>query len=101
NPSNGPAEGGNNGAPRRWTRVLEPEQIAMQAGRQMPFLRLPVRAGVFSDRQLRLRQLAAAHPMRDYLLFIADLAQAQHEQVQLQPDCVLPDAPALPSAARA
>ncbi|MDZ4356688.1 MAG: formate dehydrogenase accessory protein FdhE, partial [Variovorax sp.] len=71
--------------PIRTTRVLDPEQIAMQAGQQMPFLRLPVRAAVFSDRQLRLRQLAASHPMREYLIFIADLAQAQHQVLQAYP----------------
>jgi FdhE protein len=70
------------GSPARTTRLLDPEQIAIQAGRQMPFLRLPQRASVFADRQLRLRQLAASHPMRDYLLFIANLAQAQHESLQ-------------------
>ena len=36
----------------RTTRVLDPEQIAMQAGRQTPFLRLPTRASAFADRAL-------------------------------------------------
>ncbi|SFO13382.1 Tat proofreading chaperone FdhE [Variovorax sp. PDC80] len=87
--------------PIRTTRVLEPEQIAMQAGRQMPFLRLPVRAAAFSDRQLRLRQLAASHPMREYLIFIADLAQAQHQVLQDHAPVALPEAEALEAASRA
>jgi len=90
-----------NPPPIRTTRVLEPEQIAMQAGRQMPFLRLPVRAAVFSDRQLRLRQLAASHPMREYLIFIADLAQAQHQVLQDYPPVALPESAALEAAAQA
>jgi len=89
-----------NPPPIRTTRVLDPEQIAMQAGRQMPFLRLPVRAAAFSDRQLRLRQLAASHPMREYLVFIADLAQAQHQVLQDHAPVALPAADALEAAAR-
>jgi len=88
-------------SPLRTTRVLDPEQIAMQAGRQMPFLRLPVRSLVFSDRQLRLRQLAASHPMREYLLFIADLAQAQHQVLQDHAGVALPGSEALEAAAKA
>lgn len=84
------------------SRLLDPEQIAVQAGRQMPFLRLPQRASVFAERALRLRQLAAAHPMRDYLMFIAELAQAQHDQLQqLQAGAgvPVPDAAACDAAA--
>jgi FdhE protein len=87
--------------PAYTTRVLSAEEIALQAGRQMPFLRLPQRALVFSDRQLRLRQLAASHAMRDYLLFIADLASAQHQVLQDHPDVDLPDAEACAAAAKA
>lgn len=87
--------------PVRATRVLSAEEIAMQAGRQMPFVRLPSRASVFADRQLRLRQLAASHPMREYLLFIAELASAQHEVLQRYPDVALPDAAACDAAAKA
>ncbi|MGJ7544573.1 formate dehydrogenase accessory protein FdhE [Variovorax sp. LT1R16] len=87
--------------PVRTTRVLSPEEIAMQAGRQMPFVRLPVRAAVFSDRQLRLRQLAASHPMREYLLFVADLAAAQHQALQDHPPVAVPDASACDAAAKA
>jgi FdhE protein len=87
-------------SPLRTTRVLDPEQIAMQAGRQMPFLRLPVRSLLFFDRQLRLRQLAASHPMREYLVFIADLAQAQHQVLQDYAAVTLPGHDALEAAAK-
>ena len=87
--------------PAYTTRVLSVEEIALQAGRQMPFLRLPQRALVFSDRQLRLRQLAASHAMRDYLLFVADLASAQHQVLQDYPEVALPDDDACAAAAKA
>ncbi|CAN5612154.1 formate dehydrogenase accessory protein FdhE [soil metagenome] len=90
-----------NPPPIRTTRVLDPEQIAMQAGRQMPFLRLPVRASVFADRALRLRQLAASHPMREYLIFIADLAQAQQLVLNDFPAVEMPEPEALEAASRA
>ncbi len=73
----------------------------MQAGRQMPFVRLPARAAVFSDRQLRLRQLAASHPMGDYLLFVADLASAQHRVLKDYPEITIPDSAACTAAAKA
>lgn len=73
----------------------------MQAGRQMPFLHMPVGASVFADRQLRLRQLAASHAMRDYLLFIADLSSAQQEVLNSYPDVAIPDTDACTAAAKA
>jgi len=88
-------------ASTRTTRLLSPEEIAVQAGQQVPFLRLPERASVFAEREMRLRERAAAHPMRDFLLFMAELARSQHEVLQNQPAVVLPDAAALDAAARA
>ena len=85
----------------RPVRVLSAEEIAVQAGRQMPQVNLPRRASLFDDRQLRLRQLAAAHPMREYLLFIADLCSAQHAVFQDYAEVALPDAEACDMAARA
>ncbi len=84
--------------PFRSTRVLDPEQIALQAGRQMPRVLLPGRASVFFDRQLRLRQLAASHAMREYLLFIAELVSAQHLVLQNYADVAMPDAAACAAA---
>ena len=82
-------------------RLLTPEEIAVQAGQQTPFLRLPERASVFAERQLRLRQLSAGHPMRDYLLFIAELARAQHGLLRDYPPVALPDAAQIDAASRA
>lgn len=80
------------------TRLLSPEEIAVQAGQQVPFLRLPERAGVFAERELRLRQLAGGHAMREYLLFVAELARAQHELLADYPAVALPDATQIDAA---
>lgn len=71
-------------------RLLSPEEIAAQSPQQVPFIRLPKRESVFADRETRLRQLAASHPMRDYLLFLADLTHAQHLLLQNFPAIELP-----------
>jgi FdhE protein len=81
--------------------LLSPEEIAARAGHQVTFLRLPERSTVFAEREMRLRQLAAAHPMRDFLLFAAELARAQHLVLQAYPDTALPDQAALEAAAKA
>jgi FdhE protein len=81
--------------------LLSPEEIAVRAGREVPFLRLPEPASVFADRALRLRQLAAGHPMRDYLLFAAELAQAQHGVLGDYPAVALPTPAQLDAAALA
>jgi FdhE protein len=60
-------------------KLLTPEEIAVQAGGQVAFLRLPTIATVFAEREMRLRQLSAGHAMRDYLLFVAELCRAQQE----------------------
>lgn len=57
-------------------RLLPAEQIATQAAPVATSLHFPER-DVFAERALRLRELAAAHPMRDYLLFAAALVEAQ------------------------
>jgi len=81
-------------------KLMTPEEIAVRAGEQTPFLHLP-QAGVFAERALRLKQLASEHPMRDFLLFAAELAQSQHEQLKHMPTLTLPDGDALEAAARA
>lgn len=81
--------------------LLSPEEIAVRAGQQVSYLRLPQRGALFFERETRLRQLAAAHPMRDFLLFAAELARAQHAVLQSYPAVALPDAAALDAAARA
>lgn len=83
------------------TRLLSPEEIAVQAGQQVPFLRQPVRASVFAERETRLRQLAAGHAMRDFLLFAAELARAQHSLLNNYPDVALPTPEQIDAASRA
>lgn len=83
-------------------RLLTPEQIALRAaGDPVPFLRLPEAATVFAERALRLRQLAAGHPMRDFLLFTAAIAEAQHTLLQQPRTLTLPDAAAVQAAIQA
>jgi FdhE protein len=82
------------------TRLLSPEEIAVQAGQQVPFLHLPERSTVFAQREMRLRRRAASHSMGDFLLFMAELARGQHGVLQNYPAVVLPDAAALDAASR-
>ena len=82
------------------TRLMSPEEIAVRAGEQLQFLRLP-EPGLFAERALRLRRLAEGHAMRDYLLFIAELAQAQHEALKEAVVLALPDAAQIEAAANA
>jgi FdhE protein len=81
-------------------RLLSPEQIAVGAGEQTPFLRLPDPQSVFAQRELRLRALAAGHPMRDYLLLVAEIALAQHRSMAGPPPGDLPDRASMDDAAR-
>lgn len=83
------------------SRLASPEEIAAGAGSsQVPLLHLPERVTVFAERAQRLRQLAAGHAMRDYLLFAADLVQAQHDRLQAHPAPTVPDPAALDAAAQ-
>lgn len=81
-------------------RILSPEEIAVRAGEQLTFLHLP-EAGVFAERALRLRELAAGHAMRDFLLFAAELAEAQHRALSSRLEVPLPTAEQVEAAARA
>jgi len=80
--------------------LLSPEEIAVRAGRQPPHLYLPRRAEVFAERDIRLRQNAAGHAMRDYLLLMADVARAQHDALQAAPAARLPGTAALEQASQ-
>lgn len=71
------------------TRLRTPEEIALNAGADLPRLLLPG-ADVFAERALRLRQLAAGHAMCDYLLLMAGVCEAQHAQLARYPDVPLP-----------
>jgi FdhE protein len=82
------------------TRLLSPEEIAVQAGQQIPFLHMPERSTVFAEREMRLRQCAATHSMKDFLLFMAEVARSQHAALQKYPPVMLPDAAAIDAASR-
>jgi FdhE protein len=60
-------------------RILDPAQIEAFAERSIPRVRLPDPA-VFEQRAERLRSLSANHSLREYLLLMAALAEAQQEQ---------------------
>lgn len=81
-------------------RIMPPEEIAARGGGETPHLLWPQRDTVFAEREMRLRQLAAGHAMRDYLLFMADLAHAQQAALRDMPDVPLPGVKALDEAAR-
>lgn len=81
------------------TRLLTPEEIALRAGQNFARLRLP-EVDVFAQRALRLRQLAAGHAMRDYLMFVAQLAEAQDQALRAHPPVPLPSAAQLEAAAQ-
>lgn len=80
-------------------KLLSPEEIAVRAGEQLTFLHLPD-AGVFAARAVRLRQLADGHAMRDFLLFVAELADAQHRALKAGVTVPVPSAEQVDAAAR-
>lgn len=81
--------------------LLSPEEIAVRAGQEAQFFRLPVRGEVFAERDIRLRQGAAGNSMRDYLLLMADVVRAQHDVLQTYPTVKLPSAADIDAASRA
>ncbi len=81
-------------------RVMSPEEIAAPAGGETPYLLWPERSTLFAEREMRLRQLAAHHPMREFLLFAAEIARAQQALLSNFPDVPLPDEAQLDRAAR-
>ncbi|MCY4754535.1 formate dehydrogenase accessory protein FdhE [Pelomonas aquatica] len=70
-------------------KILSPEEIAVRAGEQLSFLHLP-EPGLFAERARRLRALAEGHAMRDFLLFVAELAEAQHRALSARVAVPLP-----------
>lgn len=81
-------------------KLLSPEEIAVRAGEQLSFLHLP-ETDVFADRALRLRALADGHAMRDFLFFVAELAEAQHRALSRPLAVPLPTPEQIDEAARA
>lgn len=80
---------------------MTPEEIAARQVADAPYVRWSAPARLFSERALRLRQLAAGHAMRDYLIFIADLADAQQQALNVPRTLDLPSQDHLGQAARA
>ena len=82
------------------TRLRTPEEIAINAGVEMPRLLLPGDQ-VFAERAVRLRQLAAGHAMRDYLLLMAVVCEAQQTRLGAFPVVPLPSAEQADTASQA
>ena len=80
-------------------RILPRGEIESLDHTRIPRLRMPSRAGVFSDRATRLRSLAADSPVGGYLALMAALAQAQ--QHALRGFTPAPPDPALVERAKA
>ncbi|MBS0505931.1 MAG: formate dehydrogenase accessory protein FdhE [Proteobacteria bacterium] len=73
-------------------QINSPEDIRQRSGLEVPPLLLPDPRKLFAERALRLRQLAAGHAMRDYLMLMAVVCEAQHARLQQYPEVPLPDA---------
>ena len=82
-------------------RLRTPEEIALRAGVDFARLLPPQRGQVFADRALRLRQLAAGHAMRDYLLLMAVVCEAQHQRLPAYPAVPLPTSDQADAASQA
>ncbi len=82
-------------------RLLSPEEIAVRAGGEIPFLRFPDRITAFGEREMRLRQLRPGHAMGDYLAFVAEVAKAQGEVLATKIDVALPSPDQIEAAAKA
>src|SRR5690606_33222010 len=63
-------------------RILPRGEIEGLDRTRIPRLRMPERAGVFSDRAARLRSLAGSSPIGDYLGLMARLADAQQRALK-------------------
>jgi len=71
------------------TNIIQPGEIGQPVS-EIPFLYLPERSAVFRDRAARLRSLAQGHTMQDFLLFVADISDAQQAALNSFPDVPLP-----------
>src|SRR5690606_37326238 len=78
-------------------RILPRGEIESLDHTRIPRLRMPGRAGVFSDRAARLRALAADSPVGAYLALMATLADAQQRALKAFVP-TLPDADAIARA---
>lgn len=71
--------------------IIEPGYIEASAG-DAPFWRRPQADSVFKDRAQRFKSLAVNHRLADFMRFMAQVAQAQHQVMSDQ------GAPTLPAA---
>lgn len=71
------------------TTIIQPGEIERPAG-EIPFLHIPERYGIFRDRAARLRTLAQGHTMKDFLLFMASICDAQQAALDVFPAVPLP-----------
>jgi FdhE protein len=69
------------------SRILEPGEI--ESAVAAPFLRLPERR-VFEERAARFEELAPGNMLGDYLVFLAKLARAQQQALNVFPEVPLP-----------
>ena len=69
--------------------IIEPGYVEASAG-NAPYWRKPDTGSLFSDRAQRFKSLAADHRLADFLLFMADLSQAQHRVLCEQDPVALP-----------
>lgn len=71
--------------------ITEPGYIEASSG-SAPFWRRPDATSLFSDRSQRFKSLAANHRLADFLLFMAQIAEAQHQVADIQGTPILPSA---------
>ncbi len=74
---------------RTATTIVQPGEIARPAG-EIPFLHIPERGWIFRDRAERLRALAEGHALKELLLFVANVCDAQQAALYAFPEVVLP-----------
>ena len=60
-------------------RILQPGEIEALDHTSFPRVLLPQASILFAERAARLRQLANGNPIADYLLFVAQIMDAQHK----------------------
>lgn len=60
-------------------RILQPGEIEALDHTSFPRILLPQVSSLFAERAARLRQLANGNPIADYLLFVAQITDAQHK----------------------
>jgi FdhE protein len=73
-------------------RILQPGEIEALDHTSFPRILLPQVSSLFAERAARLRQLANGNPIADYLLFVAQIMDAQHKAaatIESAPDAEL------------